>query len=417
MHEVLEWSYRTLSAPAQAALRKLSVLRGPFDARDAARLVDDADSINDVLAELVDKSLLVLECQSSLPLRMLMVIRRFALDALASAGELESVTECHLAWSLERSAELAEAFLGAEPERSDAEISALFDDFAAAFEHALDAERHGEAARLAVSLAEYLVLEGRFEIAHRWFVTLKSLELAAADRVRVLMFAGVTSYFRGIHNLDADAALGDLRQALALAEELGDDELIGEVCVELGAVHWSAGSDAAEAYYRRALACGSTYTRVRTLNGLGGIRSVDEHHADALAHFRASVDLAHEAQLLTREIIGQFNAAHCLLQLGRHDEARELLTTSLEPARRTVRALVPGICESLAECARATGDRAAAVSWLQEGIAIARAMGNTPTASAMLEALAELSGARETSAHRAVDQADATGISTHRVPE
>jgi cation transport ATPase len=103
------------------------------------------------------------------------------------------------------------------------------------------------------------------------------------------------------------------------------------------------------------------------------------------------VRLAHESGFVTREIIGRFNSAHSLSALGRHDEARAGLIACLEPARRTVRALVPGICESLAECALATGDRAAAVSWFREGSGIAHSMGNIPATKAMLERLAELS--------------------------
>lgn len=392
IHEVVEWSYQLLSAPARTALRRLSVFRGPFDDRDAAYLLDGSESTNDLLAELVDKSLLVLEANSDLPFRMLVIIRRFAFEALTVAGDLETATQRHLDWTLERSDELVARYLGADPEEADAEIVTLFDNFLTAFDHALRAGRASDAAHLAVTLSEYLTLQGRIEIADRWFGALGQVELPAADRARVVMFAGVFSYFRGIHNLAGDAAIRDLDQALELAERLSDDELIGRVCAELGAVHWAAEhTGQAESYFQRALELGSTYTRVRTLNGLGGVRAVQDEHEEALGYFRESVRLAREAGFVTREIIGRFNTAHSLSALGRHEEARGALIACLEPARRTVRALVPGICESLAECALATGDKAAAVSWLREGSGIAQSMGNVPATNAMLERLAALS--------------------------
>ena len=387
--DVVEWSYRLLSPGAQSALRRLSMFCGPFDLGDAAAIVDDQFT-SDAVAELVDKSLLLLENDTQRPLRMLMIIRQFARQTLTAAGEFDATAQRHVAWALERASELSAKFLGAEPEQADAQLLALFDDFLAAFEHALAASRDSDAAQLAADLSEYLILEGHFEIATRWFNELKLLALTDDDRANVLLQAGVLSYFRGVHNLAGDEAKAELDQALELAERVHNDELTGRVCAELGAVHGVTQSGMGELYYRRALDLGSSYTRVRALNGLGGLAYLQGEYENALSYFGESVKAARAERFATREVIGQFNIANCILKLGRVDDAHAALLACLAPARRAVRALVPAICESLAECAVAAGDTETAVRWLREGASIAQTSGNAPVAHALLEKLEAL---------------------------
>jgi tetratricopeptide (TPR) repeat protein len=314
---------------------------------------------------------------------MLVIIRSYASEALLHSGELDSALSAHLLWTIEQARELGTLFLGADPDRADQMIVALFDNFLAAFDYAQRAGRVQDAAQLAFALSEYLILEGRFEIVSRWFSDLSTVDLAAADHARVLMLDAVASYFRGVYNLASEEAIETLDAALELAEQLPDLDLVAEICTELGAVHWAAGSGLSEGYYHRALELGSSYTRIRALNGLGGVRAAHADHTGALKYFQESAHLARAAGYITREIIGQFNSAHSLSVLGRHDEARAILIACLERARRSVRALVPGICESLGECALASGNIREAISWFRDGAQDALAMGNTATAHAL----------------------------------
>jgi DNA-binding CsgD family transcriptional regulator len=91
----LEWSYDLLNRVEQEGLRALAVFVGGFDG-DAATALGPALSF-DVLARLVDKSLVaVMESpRGRTRYRLLEIVREFARDLLAEAGEMEAAREGH----------------------------------------------------------------------------------------------------------------------------------------------------------------------------------------------------------------------------------------------------------------------------------------------------------------------------------
>jgi predicted ATPase len=91
----VEWSYELLDPAEQGAFRALAVFVGSFDA-DAAAALGPVLSL-EMLARLVDKSLVtVMESpRGRTRYRLLEIVREFALEQLADAGELEATRERH----------------------------------------------------------------------------------------------------------------------------------------------------------------------------------------------------------------------------------------------------------------------------------------------------------------------------------
>src|SRR5262249_61973268 len=103
LRAVFDHSWNLLSTAEQTTLRKLSVFRGGFDAR-AARAIAGASL--PMLPGLDDKSLVRFTPKGRYDLHEL--LRQYAAEKLAEAGELASVANRHLNYFLSL-AEAAEA--------------------------------------------------------------------------------------------------------------------------------------------------------------------------------------------------------------------------------------------------------------------------------------------------------------------
>jgi len=111
-HETLEatldWSYALLSSDEQRTLRRLALFVNGFSL-DAARVValepgaNDSDdwAVADLLAGLIDKSMVVAEPTEPPRYRLLETVRTYARDKLVAAGELSMIRPRVLDWLLD----------------------------------------------------------------------------------------------------------------------------------------------------------------------------------------------------------------------------------------------------------------------------------------------------------------------------
>ncbi len=100
LRAALDWSYDVLSEPERAVLRRLGIFMGGFTLDAACAVVADPGLLKgdviDVVAELVEKSLAVVETTETEPrLRLLETTRAYALERLAESGEWEAVAHRH----------------------------------------------------------------------------------------------------------------------------------------------------------------------------------------------------------------------------------------------------------------------------------------------------------------------------------
>jgi predicted ATPase/DNA-binding winged helix-turn-helix (wHTH) protein len=100
LRAALDWSYEVLSEPERAVLRRLGIFMGGFTLDAACAVVADPGLLKgdviDAVAELVEKSLAVVETTETEPrLRLLETTRAYALERLGESGEREAVARRH----------------------------------------------------------------------------------------------------------------------------------------------------------------------------------------------------------------------------------------------------------------------------------------------------------------------------------
>jgi predicted ATPase/DNA-binding SARP family transcriptional activator len=168
LRAIVDWSWDLLGGAERAVLRRLSVFRGGATPDAAGQIcgrleagpdtASDIGDVVDVIASLVDKSLVTATGNTDVRYRLLETVRVYADERLTEAGEKQQVQAAHAAYFLA----LAE---DAEPRLRTAEqllwldrLNADHDNFSAALRYALD-RRDGELGlRLVASLMWYWVM-------------------------------------------------------------------------------------------------------------------------------------------------------------------------------------------------------------------------------------------------------------------
>ncbi|MFI0164493.1 BTAD domain-containing putative transcriptional regulator [Streptomyces sp. NPDC017095] len=192
LRAVIDWSWELLSAPERIVLRRLAVFSDGCDLR-AAEAVCAGDGVTaaevpDLVTRLVDRSLVVVVPGPAGPrYRLLESVAAYATERLHEMADLAAVRDRHLRHYLAL-AERAEPELRGPGQRSWlARLDAESGNLRAALDEAVRraaAGAPGQAARLAVALAWWWLLRGRFTQARRALrAVLDTLPAAAPDSV------------------------------------------------------------------------------------------------------------------------------------------------------------------------------------------------------------------------------------------
>ncbi|MFF4593422.1 BTAD domain-containing putative transcriptional regulator [Amycolatopsis sp. NPDC001319] len=159
LRAVVDWSWELLSEAERTLLRRLAVFSGGATA-DAAAAVAKTDDTADLLAALVDKSLLVVSQASEPRYGMLETIKAYAAERLDEAGERESVRRAHAEW-FARFTETADPHLrGAEQLGWLARLAADHGNLASAVRGSIAAGDAAMAVRLVIAAAWFWLLAG-----------------------------------------------------------------------------------------------------------------------------------------------------------------------------------------------------------------------------------------------------------------
>ena len=232
----VDWSHDLLSDQERALLRRLAVFAGGFTLGAAEEVCADdeieRDAVLDLLASLVDQSLVIAEERDhGVRYRQLETVREYTLERLAEAGEEPALRTRHrdhfLALAEQAGPQFETSHHRERLEILDPEAANL----AAAIEHALRSDPP-RALRFCAALYRWWCARGRFaeaELAHA-----RSLEACddAVPGLRARVFesrAWVAS-----NSLDFDAAESHATEALALAEGAGDPATAARARCELG---------------------------------------------------------------------------------------------------------------------------------------------------------------------------------------
>ncbi len=172
LRAIVDWSWDLLSENERTVLRRLSVFSGGATP-GAAELVcgplpvADPGGLIDVIASLVDKSLVTATGEAEVRYRLLETVRAYAAERLAEAGEETQVRAAHARYFLGLAEQGEPQLRGADQLLWLARLSAEHDNFAAALRYAIGVRDAATGLRFVAALA--------------WFWFMRDYEAEAAE--------------------------------------------------------------------------------------------------------------------------------------------------------------------------------------------------------------------------------------------
>ncbi|CAM4012474.1 ATP-binding protein [Smaragdicoccus niigatensis] len=290
MRATLEWSHSLLSPAEQVVFRRLSVLVDSWT-MDAAQYVCDEPDIEQLIAGLVEKSLLVVD--GELMYRMLVPVREFAYAQLAASGGVDRSRVRHCEFFV-RQAELAEPALhGPDQHMWMQQLERNLANFGAAVR---TANSHGDLAstlRLVGGLWWYLWLRGDFRAGLLWLEPALVVRDVPPDaRLAGLRAAAMLRGGLG-HSEEARNYANEMRE---IAAQSGNDAELSRAEMLLGIEALRSGSAARplfEAALEAARRAGNPMMIGHAMVNLGRVEVPESKQAlfeEALAHFEANGD-------------------------------------------------------------------------------------------------------------------------------
>ncbi len=345
LRAAIEWSYSLLSLQEQASLRRAAVFANRFDLEAAEQVIADeelvSDDILDLLARLVDKSLVVARENDTgeKDFHLLDSIRQYALDHWRQpslAHEADATRRRHFAYYVGLARETERHLNGPDQARWLNRVDANRDNFRAAL-----AWSHGtpdmaqSALELAALLAMFAYRRGAFTEA-REQLAVASARWTDNDAVRAkaLRWGGVLAGQQG----DRGAAQSMLEESLALYHAVGDKAGAAIVLGSLGRLAGRYGDyEVARACHEESLTLsrelGAERDSAITLSNLGYV-------ASAQGDYNAAHTFYEESLALHRRLGDAWGAAGALLGLGevarlqdRYELAEEYYRASLAAFR------------------------------------------------------------------------------------
>jgi non-specific serine/threonine protein kinase len=311
LRAALDWSHALLNEEEQVLFRRLAVFAGGWTIEAAEEVCVGEriakDSVLDLLAELVDKSLVVMEEQGAQArYRLLEVVRQYGMEKSRAAGELAALHCRHATWYLK----LAEA----EPRSTERmrwleQLETEHDNVRAVLQWSLESGEVVYGLRLAGAIWRFWDVHGHLSEGRRWLEELLASKSAAPASVRAkaLRCAGLLA----LNQSDYEKALTQLEESLDLYQKLGDQEGMAWVLNNIGNVRLDQGDyDGAVSLYEESLAryreLGEKDGISRTLNNLAIVAAYQEDYVRSLSLFEESLVVHRElgykdgiAQLLT----------------------------------------------------------------------------------------------------------------------
>jgi predicted ATPase len=169
LRATIQWSYDLLTPPQQAMFRHLSIFAGPFDRVAAETIVADADldlvDVDDLLGDLVDRSMLIVE--SGLfgrRFRLLETMRQFGAEHLSETGMTDVIAARHAQWCLDEVTHIRELLAGPAEIQGVARLDELWPNLRAAVDWACATDDRRLARALVAPVATEVYTRSRSEI-------------------------------------------------------------------------------------------------------------------------------------------------------------------------------------------------------------------------------------------------------------
>jgi predicted ATPase/transcriptional regulator with XRE-family HTH domain/DNA-binding CsgD family transcriptional regulator len=335
----LDWSRALLSEPEQSVFRRLAVFAGGCDL-EAAESVCSGDAVGeadvlDLLARLVDRSLLVVEQGAAATrYRLLEPVRQYAQRQLADSNEAAPTRQRH-AWHYVVLAERAEPELHGPAQVAWQErLNLERDNLRAALRWTQECHEPETTLRLAVALAPFWERRGHLGEGRHWLnAALTAQPSRAAPSVleaRATVASGRLAQWQA--HLGPAAAL--FERSLARYRDLGDERGMAESIVWLGVLRrrqaaYAEAVPLLEDGLTRCRALGDSRGAAFALLGLGLALAAQGDVARARSLLHESLRLYRTVGDLRFVAVTQTMLGSLLVVVGELEQAAELLVEGL----------------------------------------------------------------------------------------
>lgn len=356
MRNAIAWSYDLLAPDEQQLFRRMAVFAGGFSLEAAEWMEEERtpDATLDLLAALVENSLIYFERPGSTEARytMLAVLREFGLEQLAAHGETDQARQRHAEWCsavAESPLEYGGSALG---DAWRALLDREHDNLRAALRWFAEQGDGLSLLQMSGAIWQFWRDGVHYHEGRRWLELALSFELddGLEYRLRALTGAGALAWYA----TDVDRAYKLIEQTLPLAQKVGIPEDEAYAHINLGSMAWEKGD------------------RDR-----------------ALFHQEAGLALARDANLQQPTVVALHNMAYQAWHGGDLEAAKcrgeEALNLALE---HELTWIMPNILVGLGFTSTDLGDFTRAAAFLQEGLEMGYARGQTGDFIEALEGLA-----------------------------
>ncbi len=400
LQAAIDWSHDLLSEKEGILLRRLSVFASGWTLEGTEAICSsdgiEASDILDLLAQLVDKSLVMMEThRGEARYRLLETVRQYGREKLRASGDETAVRGRHRDWY----AELGERARRHRWTREQAawldRIEVENDNLRAALEWSLR-EDPDMAARLAVALGWFWSIRGYLSEGRQRLETVlaQPASIPPSLRAEVLYWTARMMWEQG----SADAAWSLFEESLAIFRAQGSAYWAASVLLEMGTLRRvQEDVEAAEPLYKECLEIARVLdARVLmgwALQGLGRIAMDQGDSARARARFEEGLPIL-RAQGDIRGVAHVLRGMAALARLRKdYAEARRLFVEALTYHREIGDRSGMGLTtHSLGHLARLEGDYATARALQRESLGIFRGIGSG-TIVVCLEELASMAQA------------------------
>ena len=382
LRALIDWSYDLLQPAEQALFCRLAVFAGGWTLHAAERVCGDdggdEQSVLDLLASLVDKSLvLAFERNGVTRYRLLETVRQYARDRLREISDETRCQQRHLAHFL-AVAEVAEPKLsgGALQEWLD-QLETEHDNVRSAL--AWSSAAGGDAAgglRLAGALIRYWSVRGHLHEGRGWLSALLAAAPDGQTAARAKALNGAAAL--ALHQGDFPAVRAPAEDSLALWRELGNRRGIARSLQMLAAVTSDLGDiRSARALHEESLAIwrelGDRQGVAASLSAMGVMARAEGDLPTARALLQECLPVFRELNHPVSIALSLHNLGNVACDQGEYPAARRLYEESLA-IRRELRDRqgIASTLSALGDVALVQSDHAAARALFEEGLAVFR---------------------------------------------
>jgi predicted ATPase len=417
LRALIDWSHELLSESERLLFARLSVFAGGFTLEAAEAVAADArlaaSQVLDTLAQLVDKSLVVLDA-STARYRMLETVRGYAAERLDAGGEAAALRERHLRHYVAFAEREVPKLWGPGQAQAFAQLDAERENLLAA--HAACAST-GDGTELGLRLASlkfYWIHRGVPGLGYRLAVEAHARTRSGDHselRCRALFDAGQMACYMGRYR-EGQALL---EESLAIARDLGNPTRIAAALQPLAMACLGQGdAAAAQQHLQEALelvrAQGSKHDLAAALNAMAQVHRTRNALDAAVPLYEQVVELARESGDRETVAFGLLNLAMASIGRGTSGRVPAILMEALTIADdNRSKPAAQSVFEVAAGWAAARGDwqRAARLFGVAEAHAEATGLRRDPADEAFLAPL--IDRARAALDAQAFAGADAAG--------